>query len=436
MILTKLYPFQKEGVEFLEKREGRALLGHDMGLGKSLMSIAWLDAHPKERPAIIVCPASVKFHWERECWQHARLETEILNSRTPSNLSKDILILNYDILDAWIPHLLQQKPKVLIMDETHYCKNRRAKRTKACQQIAKHCKHILALSGTPITNRPIEFFTILNMVAPDKFRSFWKYAFRYCDPKRGFQGRGWDFTGASNLDELHRRASEIMIRRMKSEVLKDLPPKIRTILPIEIDNFDDYQEAARDFLTWLHSKEGRGAVARAKGALALVRLGKLKQIAAQGKLKSLIEWIDSFLKDTNEKLVVFGIHKKILHKLKNHYPNSVLIDGSVFSVERQKRIDKFQNDNSCRLFFGNIHTAGIGLTLTAASTVLFAELAWTPGEMAQPEDRVLRIGQEASVVNVVYMIGHDTIEEKILEMIQSKHDVVKVVLDGKLEDWF
>jgi SWI/SNF-related matrix-associated actin-dependent regulator 1 of chromatin subfamily A len=158
-------------------------------------------------------------------------------------------------------------------------------------------------------------------------------------------------------------------------------------------------------------------------------MGYLKRLAAELKTKAVTDWIDTFLEETEEKLVVFAIHKSIINVLKERYPNSVVVTGSVTGKKRQRAVDKFQRHKGTRLFIGNLQAAGVGLTLTASSTVVFAELGWTPGEHTQGEDRVHRIGQKYPST-CYYLIGVDTIEEKLSRIIQEKQTILSSTLDG------
>jgi len=424
--------FQRRGVRFIERRAGRALVADDMGLGKTLQAIAWLVRHPEARPALIVCPASVKHHWRRECQQYGNIAVTMLVGRTPHNPDGQVWIINYSILAWWTTTLGDRKPRALIIDECHYVKNRAAKRTKACQKLARLCPNVIALSGTPILSRPVEFFPVLNMIAPRDFTSFWKYAMAYCDPKPGFRGRGWDFRGASHVGELSSRVGPYMIRRTKEEVLKELPQKTRVTLPVEIDNRAEYIEAREHFLRWLAKVGGKQAARRAANAQHLVRLGKLKRLAAEGKLQSLKTWIKDWLEETGEKLVVFGRHRSIIGALHDTFPAAAVITGATPVDKREAEIAAFRSDKRCRVFLGNIQAAGTGLDglQRASSTVLFAELGWTPAEHDQAEDRVLRIGQEADRCLIYYMIGLETIEEKVLAIVQKKRNIVNGILDG------
>jgi len=385
----------------------------------------------------------MKYVWQDELQKFAGLHSEVLQGKTPYQPAGKIWIINYEILASshlneaekrifpWVLALLRTEARTLILDECHYIKERRSQRTQACKLLSKQMQYIQALSGTPITNRPVEFFPVLNIVAPQTFPSFWEYAFRYCDPKPGFRGRGWDFRGASNIEELHKLSSQHIIRRTKEEVLPELPKKTRIVIPVEITNRREYKTAEDHFLHWLGINEGGEAVKRARKAEALVKLGKLQEIAARGKLPVIRKWIEDWLEETEEKLVVFTTHRTIISELRKAFPMSAMIDGSVSNIDREKEKRRFQEDKKCRLFFGSIKAAGVGLTLTASSTVLFIELGWTPAVHDQAEDRVLRIGQTSKKVLIYYMIGKETVEESILSLIERKRKVIGQVVDGR-----
>lgn len=433
---TVPYPYQVEGVQFLEQADGCALIADDMGLGKTLQAIGWIAMRirkliAKGKKVLCVVPASMKWKWKREFRKHADLKAEVLEGRTPYTPRRSILIANYEILDAWQHKLKALGVAVIVMDECHYVSNRQAKRTKACRAVAKTARHRIALSGTPISNAPAEFYPVLEMIAPQLFPSWWEYAFEYCDPQKGFRGQ-WDFRGASNLKKLHRKISPFMIRRLKSEVLKDLPKKRRIIIPVDIANRKEYRSARENFIEWLKDKKGAGAAMRARSAQTLVQLGYLKRLAAKGKIRLAIEWIENFLAESNRKLVVFAIHTEILDALKKHFPKAAVVTGKTKPKDRLRAEDRFNKTKACRLFIGQLKAAGEGLTLTGASTTLTLEIAWNEAKHLQAEDRTLRIGQRADSCENYYMIGQDTIEEWLLEVIQAKQIVVDKVLEGEV----
>jgi len=450
----KLYPFQTEGVEFVQSRNGRALIGDEMGLGKTSQALAWLQLNKEiALPALIITPATAKFVWQKEhkiCIPD--IPVQVLSGRSKVfdslTLQKGISIINYDIIadrvrknkdgkviersQGWESILKQEgyKGKTLILDEVHYTKNSNAQRTKAIRKLAKRSKYIIGLSGTPIINRPIEFFNCLNMIAPERFPSYWRYAQRYCGAKNN--GFGWDFTGSSNTEELHEKVTKsIMIRRLKKDVLKELPAKVRTVIPLEINNKGKYIAAEEDFVDWIRIHYGNEKAIKADKAQALTKIETLKQIIIEGKMKAAIDWIDNFL-DSKQKLVIFCTHQQTVDILTEAYgPQAVRLDGRDSEAAKKKAVNEFQSNNKIRLFIGNIKAAGVAITLTAASSTCFIELSWTPGEHDQAEDRIHRIGQEADSVSSYYLIAYDTLEEEIIELIDNKRKILSQVLDGK-----
>lgn len=427
----ELFPFQKQGVAFIESRGGRALIGDEMGLGKTIQALAWLQLHPEKRPAIILCPASLKLNWAKELRDtlSTRDMVQILQGTKPYPITGSIIIINYDILNNWIKTLQAINPKVIIMDETHYIKNSSAIRTKAAKKLAKDIPHVIALTGTPIVNRPVEGFNIFQILDRNQFPNFWTYVHRYCGARHN--GFGWDFSGATNKEELNQiLTSTIMIRRRKADVLKDLPEKLFSFVPMELDNKKEYSTAELEFIEYLRGVKGKKAAEKAKKAEHLVKIEALKQLAVKGKMKQAINWIKDFIED-GSKLVVFAVHKEVIDQLMKEFKEiAVKIDGSTPIPERHKAVEVFQSDPNIKLFIGNIQAAGVGLTLTAASAVTFLELPWTPGELQQAEDRCHRIGQKNSV-NIYYLLAENTVEYKLAKLLDRKKEVLSAVIDGK-----
>ena len=426
----KLYPFQKQGVSFIEAKNGRALIGDEMGLGKTCQALAYLQLHPEKRPVVIVVPASLKLNWEREAkiWMKEPNIQILSGTKTNIPIVGEIIIINYDILPAWFGKLQEIKPQILITDECHYFKNSKAKRTKVVKALGKNIPHIIALSGTPIVNRPQEILNAIQLIDSTIIGSAWGYLQRYCGAKHS--RFGWDFTGASNTEELHEKlTSTIMLRRLKKDVLQDLPDKQYSFLPIELDNNKEYKKAESNFIQWLKENKGIEAARKATGAEALTEIETLKQLAVKGKMKQAIDWIKDFI-EVDGKLVVFANHKFVIDTLMTEFRDiAVKIDGSVTGENRDKAVQEFQNNDAVKLFVGNIKAAGVGLTLTAASNVAFLEYDWVVGNHIQAEDRCHRIGQKTSVT-IYYLTAINTIEEKLVKMLHKKAQVLAAVLDG------
>jgi len=422
---------QFRGIRFIEKMKGVCLIGDDMGVGKTLEVLGWMAIHSAEiTPTIICCPANAKYVWEGQIQEHTYMDCQVLSGKKPYTITSNIVIINYDILPYWEKQLLELRAKLLVIDECQYIKTRKIRRTKICKMISRKAKFRIPMSGTPIISRPIEFFSALNIVQPKEFGSFWKYAFRYCGPKKGFQGRGWDFSGATRIPELHKRVSSVMIRRMKKDVLKYLPPKRRIPIIVDLDNHREYQSAKHNFLSWYEKEYGSKKAKKAKKGLSFVRLGQLRRLAAKGKFKAACQWIDDFLEETNEKLVVFCYHREILEQLKERYANIAAIGGKS-GRKRDLEVKRFQKDKKVRLFLGTIRADKEAITLTAASTTFFIEQGWTPGEHDQAEDRVNRIGQAALKITAYYLLAKNTIDEYVWNLIEDKRKLIARIMDGE-----
>ncbi len=420
----KLLPFQSIGVKFIENAGGCVLVADEMGLGKTIQSLAYLRLHPEIRPVLIVCPASLKLNWRNEATKWLEIKDQISVINGDIELNKSIYIINYDILMKHKIELINKKFKIIILDESHYVKNEKTKRTTATVEISTDIPNKILLTGTPVLNRPKELFTQLNIINPGAYPKFITFAFRYCDPQKNEYG--YDFSGASNIKELNDRLKTIMIRRTKEQVLKELPNKRYQTVIVPLSNKKEYQKAHNDFITYLKETQGKEIFS----AEHLVRIEALKQLSVKGKMFSVIEHIHNFL-ESGKKLVIFAHHKVVIEQLMTEFKDvAVSLTGETLMENRQKAVDDFQNKPEIKLFIGNIQAAGIGITLTAASDVMFIEFPWTPSQLQQAEDRCHRIGQK-NAVNVLYMIGEETIDIDIVELLEKKFKVINAVIDGK-----
>lgn len=455
-----LYPFQRAGVQYALKSR-RTFIADEQGLGKTYQAIATIHA-ADAFPVVVVCQGNMKYGWHR-AWQAACPDrvVDVLSGRKPSRIPKfsDVVVINYDILDAWKNELLKFGPKSLVNDESHNLKNPKAKRTKANLEIARFVPDdglVLNLTGTSVLNRPKELLPQLDILGRKEEFGGFKFFLRYCGAYR--DQFGWNMDGATNLDELNERLrSSCFVRRLKADVLTELPPKQRAVIPIEIDNMREYRAAEEDVVNYLRTaasekaereaeeaglskdekktlradKSRRAAVSAAQ-AETLVQIQTLKQIAAKGKVNAAVEWAAGFIE--SEKLVMFVHHLEVAQMVVDDKrladANMARISGGMDAEEKQAQIDKFQNDDSCRMILCSLKAANTGITLTAASNVAFLEVGWTPAEHDQAEDRCHRIGQEGSVT-AWYLLAQDTIDERIVSLIENKREVTSAVMDGK-----
>ena len=434
----KLFPYQEVGVTFIELSKGKALIGDDMGLGKTAQSLAWLAMHKEKRPVIVICPASVKVNWGREIDKWIPYtHFQIINSgKDEIEEDKEVYIINYDLLRKHEESLIEVGASVVILDEATYIKERKSQRTKVTMRIAKNSPHILALSGTPILNKPIEFFNVLNLLAPTVFKSQWQFGHQFCGMENN--GYGFSYSGATNTELLNFLLKSIMIRREKKEVLKDLPPKRRVFkyigIPTKIIRMHEVAEreltnAVKDYRIRGLSSEERSE----RRMLAITALGYLRQVVGMAKAEQTLEIVRPTL-EKGEKIVIFGHHKAVLDKLeeditKAGYGN-VRIDGQVTGKKRQNLIDEFQNNPDCKVMVASILAMGMGVNLVSASSVFIVERQWTPAYEEQGEDRLWRIGQEKEVT-AWYLVTADTVDDKMNQLIEHKRAMVHKILDGK-----
>jgi SWI/SNF-related matrix-associated actin-dependent regulator of chromatin subfamily A-like protein 1 len=429
--MTKPFRYQIKGVNRIGDFGGRALLADEMGLGKSYQSIMYADLNVKHRPIIVICLASLKWNWQHEFAHHFKIRAEVLDGgKPPKGKPVDIpkaLIINYDILRKWQKWLKRLKPRLIIIDECHKIKNPKAQRTKATKQICKGVEKVICLGGTPLENRPIELWETLKLLRPDVFKSKRKFAFNFCGPK--LTPWGWEYNGATNLDELNALLKRTcMIRRLKKDVMKELPPVARHIIPLNIVKRREYNEASDDLIKWLR-KLSPGKALRASRAKQFVRAGYLKRLAAELKLPAVFDWVDNFLETSKDKIILFAVHKNIISKLKDKYGKQCLvIDGDVKKKDRHLILNRFKTDKTKRILIAQL-SISVGWNATAASTVAFVELDYVPALHEQGIARAHRIGQKGKC-QAYFLVGRDTIEERLCRILREKMLVVTAVLDG------
>jgi len=451
-----LRPYQEQGVTWMLENNINFILGDEMGLGKTIQIAAYLF-YKQAFPALIICPASLKLNWEREVNIWTKKKCIVLEGREPypiDGLLKEfpVVIINYDILGrkdkadveaerkriqeakkrklpfrkkmlnpiGWVDVLKQIPFKNIICDESQFIGEMETARSLCVMNICKTAKEArrIFLSGTPYTSATRQFFPVLHLVDSKTFSNKWRFQMEFCDPvKTRF---GWDFRGLSNGEQLHNLVSGLMLRRLKSEVLSELPEKIKSVVPMKLSKtlYEKYRAAEISVFESQYANNEKGSYQH------------LKQEAYFAKIDSCIQWVKEYL-EINNKLVVFCYHRKCFEKLMNEFSNiAVGINGETAASKRQNIVDQFQNDKKIKLFVGQIRAAGVGLTLTAASAVAFIEFGDTASEHEQAEDRIHRIGQKENKVIAYYLIAQGTIDEDIIENIKTGYANQKQVLDG------
>lgn len=445
----KLYQHQEEGVKFLLSRNG-CILADDMGLGKSIQSIiAALESGANK--ILIVCPSSAKINWEREINVFCD-DTTIIDGKKWSEAK--FTIINYDILKNFhtlIEGRKQLTPEELeavnrdlanvnfdlaIIDEAHYLKNNDSIRGKIMVELS--VKHLIPkvwlLTGTPVANRPMDYFNLLKIIKSPLTQNWKHYAVRYCDGrqfyrtlKSGHKKQIWLTDGASNLEELASKTKNIILRRLKTEVL-DMPDKVITPMYYELDGKGrkEYEQLWEDYL------QRRLLDGKKNGNIQkdLVELILLRQFIAAQAIPYTIEMAENAI-EMGRKVIIFTNFKEEQEILARHFgKKAVRHNGEMSTKAKQKSVDDFQTKEKIDVFIGNEKSAGVAITLTEATVVIFNSFDWVPGNNEQAEDRAFRIGQKNDV-NVYYQLFLDTISLRMWEMLKNKKDVISIIMGDK-----
>lgn len=422
--------------EHFKPLNGRLLLADEMGLGKSITSLAIMCHYIQEWPLLILCPASLKHIWPNEIEKFIPglsvnsvyvvqgFDDVDFYQHEQTRKSIKIVVASYSILQtrsASARCLQTFGFRCVIADESHNLKQKNSQRTQLALPLLQGAKRLALLTGTPALARPVELWTQLYVIAPDLFGAYTPYTKEYCNAHRG--RFGWDVSGLSNAEQLHRKLKKVMIRRLKADVLDELPAKQRSLVPIVITNKSKRKEcekliqelkATRQSVADLVGDEASGAHFEARKLLM-----EAYQSSGIAKASAVSEYLVEWLRGSGtQKVLVFGHHKSVLDSIEAAVAKElkgaghIRIDGSVSSHDRAVRVNKFQTCSTIRVAILSMTAAGVGLTLTAASCVMFAELHWTPGVLAQAEDRCHRIGQR-NAVNVLYLVC----EGKLLQVV-------------------
>ena len=424
---------QKEAIEKLVGCK-RFILADDMGLGKTTSTIiAALETGVKK--ILIISPASLKINWMREIQNYTDRSVYICEGKNFST-EHDFVIINYDILKNFYDIkgkseslITQGNFDLIILDEAHYVSNGQAARTKLVNSFSKSCERVWLLTGTPMTNRPMNYFNLLALIESPVAQNWLAYAVRYCQGYQFTAGtrKIWNVTGASNLEELRDRTSRQFLRRLKTEVL-DLPEKIITPIYLRL-NSKLYEGLMGEYYDWYNKNPDESTSL----TVQFSKLMKVRQVIAEEKIKDTIELAENIL-EQDKKVIIFTNFTETLNKIAEHFgKQSVKLDGSTSKPQRQYAIDEFQNNEKIKVFVGNIRAAGTGITLTAAEAVIMNDLSFVPGDLSQAEDRAYRYGQKNSV-SVYYPIFINSIESIIYDMINQKKLNINTVMGDDLED--
>jgi hypothetical protein len=318
----------------------------------------------------------------------------------------------------------------VLVSNCHYVKNHRARRSKAAKLVSAYADSVVGLSGTPMTNRPVELWSILNIILPEVFPDFHEYVWKFCKPRH--TPWGWRFDGAEHKQELFSILREkVMIRRLKKHVAPELPDKIHKVIPFRLSpkKATEYFKAKEDFLAWLRERSPAKAH-RAKRAAALVKVGYLLRLCCELKMNQTIEFIKEFAtSNPGEQVVGMTGHTFVIDRLRKEFPNCIVVNGQVTGKERTEAVKRFVS-KKVPFFWGNWKAAGTGLNLQVAHNLFVLDPPKTPGDLLQGQDRVHRIGQ-AEIVTIWYLILMGTVEEDWTDILRKRTAILKEILDGK-----
>ena len=437
----KPYDYQLKGMKYALDHK-RTFFGDDMGLGKTFQAVGacWLA---KSYPVLVACPLAMKETWRREFERWTQKRCLIIDDehrydwwRYVKTGSYYVVIVNYESLKKYfisrvrggsfstkniIPDVHASMFRTVIIDESHNVKESSSQSSKILEKLCLTAEYIFLLSGTPIVLGNEDLIQQLKIMRRmDDFGGVRRFKERYCQDK------------ASNMAELNMRLWQTcFFRRDKSLVLKDLPEKTRQFLEVEISNRQEYNVAEEDLVQYLRKyvKASRKQIRKSMRGEMMVKISCLRQIAARGKMHVAIPFIHDVI-DGGNKLIVFVFHKTVTDEIRKFFPDVVTVTGSDTAEQKQKAIDRFQNDPTCKLIVVNYRSGGCGVTLTAATRELFIELPWTCADCEQSEARAHRNGQK-NAVNCYYIIGKDTVDEKIYEVIEKERMMAKTVIGSR-----
>ena len=438
------YPYQLQGIaRGLQLK--RFINGDDMGLGKSLESIATINK-ADAFPCLVICPNVVKINWQREWHKFTDKKAMVLTDSVRDSWPffwqtgmNQVFIVNYESLRKYFVRRIMKAEKwtlkdvefhntiklfkSVIIDESHKVKSTATQQTKFCKGIASGKEYIILLTGTPVVNKPKDLVAQLGIMDRMIDMGGWKgFMLRYCSGPNQ----------ASNLKELNYKLwQHCFFRREKSKVLTQLPDKVRQIVSCEITNRKEYMDAERDLIDYLkrYKEADDEKIQKSLKGEVMVRIGILKDITARGKLKEVIDFVKDF-RENGKKIILFCNLHEIVDRLMIVFPSAVCVTGRQNMQEKQASVDAFQKNPKTDVIICSIKAASAGITLTAASDVAFIELPWTYADCDQAESRAHRIGQKDSV-NCYYLLGRRTIDQKLYRIIEEKKHISNAVLGAE-----
>ena len=442
----KLLNFQKEGLDFLLKSSGNALLADEMGLGKTVQTLAYIASEKQSLPALVIAPLVTLNNWQSEINRFMKKKSRngrILEDDTPTSTkirtgkikeldNCDFYIINYDLLHKRLDNLRDLNIRTLVCDEVHHLRSKSTQKYAAVKKLAamESVKYRVGLSGTPIYNHGSEIWPIIDILKPGLLGSFKEFCEYFCY----LNEKGRAIVRESKRDSLREELKKhVMLRRKKSDVLKELKEKVRYKEIIDADIKFYQNELAK---IWHKLEEEQKSVKTEFGKSASYQraIQSERQAAGMAKVPHVIEFVKNIM-EIEESVVVF-CHHRVIHNLLHEsldefLPSSII--GGQSDKKRQENIDKFQNGDT-KLMIAGLRAGNLGINLTQARYVIFAELDWSPAYHRQAEDRLHRIGQKNTVF-AYYLIGHGTLDDHVANILVDKSYEIDAIMDEKNESF-
>jgi SNF2 family DNA or RNA helicase len=442
----ELLDFQREGLDFLMKSSGNALLADEMGLGKTVQTLAYLSKEKNAFPALVIAPLVTLTNWQREIEKFLKKKSrngKIMENKHPSSVmirngkqsdidESDFYIINYELLHKRLPDLLKLNIKTVVCDEVQHLRSKTTQKYAAVKKLAAKdgVKFRVGLSGTPIYNRGSEIWPIVDILKPGLLGSYKEFCEYFCYVNE----KGKAIVLENKRDSLRNQLTKhVMLRRKKSDVLKELKDKVR--YPEVIASDEKFYRAELDKI-WkkLEEEQKYAQTAFDKSASYHRAIESERQAAGLAKLPHVINFVNDIM-DIEESVVVFCHHRAIhdlLHQSLSKY-NPASIIGGQSDKRRDAEITRFQNGET-KLMVAGLRAGNVGINLTTASYVIFAELDWSPAIHRQAEDRLHRIGQKNTVF-AYYLVGNGTLDEHVADILVDKSYEIDTILDAKTESF-
>ena len=443
----KLLNFQKEGLDFLLKSSGNALLADEMGLGKTVQTLAYLASEKQAFPALVVAPLVTLNNWQREIEKFMKRKSRngrLVENEVPTStiirrgkteeLGKfDFYIINYDLLFKRLNDLSQLDIRTIVCDEVQYLRSKTTKKYDAVKKLTAlpSIKYRIGLSGTPIYNRGSEIWPIVDILRPGLLGNFNEFCEYFCYVNE----KGKAIVLKSKRESLRNQLQKhVMLRRRKTDVLKELKDKVRYKEVIDADTNYYFNELDRIWKK-LEEEQKDAESAFDKSSSYQRAIQSERQAAGIAKLPHVINFVTNIM-EIEESVVVFCHHRSIhnlLHQNLSDFSPVSIIGGQSDKV-RQEQIDKFQNGES-KLMIAGLRAGNVGINLHRAKYVIFAELDWSPAIHRQAEDRLHRIGQKNTVF-AYYLIGNGTLDNHVANVLVDKSYEIDSIMDGNNSENF